>query len=385
MDPAPPQRADAWQALVDRLDVEMHSIVDDFTREFGERALYESDAVSQQDLRDTAEATLRMLVARMAGRSPTTDQAALATSLGVRRARQGVPLDALLEAVRIDFRVLWRWLQRLAGEDQRADLVDQVESVLTVVEQYVDEVQLSFMRETAAMQRDARLATERHLARLLSGDPPRPSAVESIAQGLGVPADAEFELIAVPVERIELAQRAAEPRLAAGSLFGHSHGDAYCLFWVREEGDRLPEELADLPGVHLRRLPGLLSVATGAGTARALLAAVPASESLARVEDLWPAVAARRLAEMVPGFVEQRLAPLDELSDYQRRAILETVRVYLHTGSVHATSKRVFCHRNTVLNRLSAFGERTGLDVQVPTDAALAHVLLASAAVADRP
>lgn len=377
MDETEAARAPAWLALVDRLDEEMDGLVEDFMRAFGERSLYDRDAVPTQDLRDTADATLRMLVARMAGRTPTGEQATLATTLGVRRARQGVPLDALLEAVRLDFRVLWRWLQRLAGDEQRAALVDQVEWVLTVVEGYVDEVQQSFLRETAAMQRDARLATERHLARLLSGDAPSPAAVEGIAQGLGVAADAEFDLIAVPVDRIELAQRAAAAPLAAGAVFGHSHGDAYCLFWVQGE-ERLTEELAQLPGVHLQRLSGLLAVAAGARTALALLATTPPPQRLVGIDALWPVVAAGRLAELVPGFVELRLAPLLELTDYQRESIVATVRAYLETGSVHITSKRVFCHRNTVLNRLAAFRECTGLDVQVPVEGALAHVLLAA-------
>lgn len=370
-------RSRAWRALVDRLDSEMDSVVGDFMHELGARALYDRDAVSEPDLRDTAYDTLRMLVARMAGRALTADEVTLATSLGVRRARQDVPLDALLEAVRLDFRVLWRWLQRLAGEEHRTMLVDQVEWVLTVVEQYVDEVQQSFLRERAAMQRDARLATERHLARLLSGDVPRESAVEAIAHGLGVTADTEFDLIAVSVEHIELAQRAAGASLAAGTVFGHSYADAYCLFWARND-EPLPEDLAQLPGVHLQQLEGLIAVAEAARTALALLGTAPPLDALAGVEQLWPTVAARRLLELVPDFVDRRLAPLDGLTEYQRTAVLATVRLYLETGSVHTTAKRAFCHRNTVLNRLATFHDRTGLDVQVPVEAALAHVLLAT-------
>lgn len=371
-------RSRDWLALVARLDDDLAAIVDDFMAELEARMLYDGEVVGRQDLRDTAEDTLRMLVARMAGRTPTDEESALAASLGVRRARQGVPLDALLEAVRLDFRVLWRWLQRLAGDEQRSILVERVEWVLTVVEQYVDEVQQSFLRETAAMQRDARLATERHLARLLSGDVPRSSALDGIANGLGVDQDAAFDLIAVSVERIELAQRAAAVPLAAGSVFGHAHGDTYCLFWLSTDYDVPPAELAALPGVHLRRLAGLLEVAHGARTASALLATSPNPATLAGIEELWPAVAARRLVELVPRFIEGRLEPLAGLTGYQREAILETVRAYLETGSIHTTAQRVFCHRNTVLNRLAAFRERTGLDVQVPVEAALALVLLAS-------
>lgn len=61
--------------------------------------------------------------------------------------------------------------------------------------------------------------------------------------------------------------------------------------------------------------------------------------------------------------------------------MLRTVRTFLDTGSVQRTATAAFCHRNTVLNRLAAFHERTGLDVTVPVEAALAHVLLSSRAV----
>lgn len=369
--------SEQWQRLVDRLDAEMDAIVDDFMAELGERGRYDRDAVGEQDLRDTAADTLRMLVARLGGRAPTHEEAVLATSLGVRRARQGVPLDALLEAVRLDFRVLWRWLTRLAGDGQDAVLVAQVERVLTVVEGYVDEVQQSFLLERAAMQRDARLATERHLARLLSGDAPGAAAVEAIAQGLGVDPQARFDLVAVPVDRIEAAQRALAARLAAGSAFGGALGDAYCLFQV-QGGHALDAGLEGLPGVRLPGLRGLSAVALAARSALPLLAALPEGAGMLDLEELWPHVAAHRLAALVPGFLQDRASGLDALTDYQRGAILSTVRAYLATGSVHATAGRMFCHRNTVLNRLAAFRERTGLDVQVPVQASLAQVLLAA-------
>ena len=57
---------------------------------------------------------------------------------------------------------------RIWHQDEEVTHFDNIASGLQVspsfVEQYVGEVQQSFLRETAAMQRDARLATERHLA-----------------------------------------------------------------------------------------------------------------------------------------------------------------------------------------------------------------------------
>ena len=51
--------------------------------------------------------------------------------------------------------------------------------------------------------------------------------------------------------------------------------------------------------------------------------------------------------------------------------MLGTLEEYLQTGSVSETSRRQYCHRNTVLNRLARVRELTGCDPTVPRDAAL--------------
>jgi DNA-binding PucR family transcriptional regulator len=51
---------------------------------------------------------------------------------------------------------------------------------------------------------------------------------------------------------------------------------------------------------------------------------------------------------------------------------------YGRTGSVKLTSEELYCHRNTVVNRLNALQEVIGLDLTVPAQAALALVSIAS-------
>jgi DNA-binding PucR family transcriptional regulator len=48
----------------------------------------------------------------------------------------------------------------------------------------------------------------------------------------------------------------------------------------------------------------------------------------------------------------------------------------MRTGSVSETARECFCHRNTVLNRIKAFGELTSLDLNVPGDLALAYLFV---------
>jgi hypothetical protein len=53
---------------------------------------------------------------------------------------------------------------------------------------------------------------------------------------------------------------------------------------------------------------------------------------------------------------------------------LHGARVFLELGRLVATADRLACHRTTVGNRLSAFENYTGLDLQKPRDAALALI-----------
>jgi DNA-binding PucR family transcriptional regulator len=65
------------------------------------------------------------------------------------------------------------------------------------------------------------------------------------------------------------------------------------------------------------------------------------------------------------------------VSDVERTRLIDTIRVYLRTGSVAATAAAMYCHRNTVVNRLNRFGDLTGHDVTRPDHAAAVSVALA--------
>lgn len=58
----------------------------------------------------------------------------------------------------------------------------------------------------------------------------------------------------------------------------------------------------------------------------------------------------------------------------ERASVEEAVRSYLRTGNIAETARDLFCHRNTVTNRLRRFHELTGIDLTVPAQAARAVV-----------
>ena len=54
----------------------------------------------------------------------------------------------------------------------------------------------------------------------------------------------------------------------------------------------------------------------------------------------------------------------------ERERLVEAVRAYLDSGSIGRTADVLYCHRNTVANRLRRFAEVTGVDPTIPVQAA---------------
>ena len=84
----------------------------------------------------------------------------------------------------------------------------------------------------------------------------------------------------------------------------------------------------------------------------------------------WARFANRRLlAEGMPVIADVQTA-LERCGQAERARLEEAVRSYLRTGSVSESAALLFCHRNTIANRLRRFAELTGVDPLVPEDAA---------------
>jgi DNA-binding PucR family transcriptional regulator len=133
----------------------------------------------------------------------------------------------------------------------------------------------------------------------------------------------------------------------------------------------------------------LAGVPCGVGPLAHGLAGVPRSARIAgeiidvsagtagprELADAWLPLAAARLTDTASELVRAELGGLAEVPARERERLLAAVRAYAATGSVAEVAARLYCHRNTVLNRLRRFAELTGRDVTVPRDAAV--VLLA--------
>ena len=91
---------------------QIDSLVDEWAEYVGPvRAPY-SDMVSRHEFRDSAWQAFELLLRTVAQLPVPEHIAGVSERVGEQRARQGFPLDALLQAARLDFRVVWAALVR---------------------------------------------------------------------------------------------------------------------------------------------------------------------------------------------------------------------------------------------------------------------------------
>ncbi len=100
---------------------------------------------------------------------------------------------------------------------------------------------------------------------------------------------------------------------------------------------------------------GLGQVDEGHQLATIALATLPAgAPGLATLEDHLPEALLVRSPDLAGMLVRELLGPVLELPGREGRHLLSTLAVWIDTNcSVTQTASRLYCHRNTVLNRLN--------------------------------
>ncbi|MEU6865724.1 helix-turn-helix domain-containing protein [Streptomyces sp. NPDC046876] len=315
-----------------------------------------------------------------------------ARATGTLRAEQGLPLASLLRTYRRGGRLLWHTLTEAvtAYDPARLPRLLPLAAVLwDVLDQQTDAVAEAYRSTEAARcdrDRERRAAL---LDTLLdgAGSTDGPAVSEAAAQ-LGLPERGRFAVVV----------------LGAGSAGGQggepSAAGPRVLWRIRADGETGLVELGRAPLESVRGLLAPLGVRAGVSPV------VESPGDLARAR--WLAALALRTAP-VPGgrpytaLLDERLpmalvASQAELAGRLRQVVLgpvlalpaEDCRVLLTTlgtwlscqGSTTQAAQRLYCHRNTVSNRLRRLEQLTGRSLSDP--AHVVELALAHAAVLQR-
>ncbi|MFI8193615.1 PucR family transcriptional regulator [Streptomyces sp. NPDC085946] len=344
------------------------------------RAALESDPAG---IWEEAHRSLRHSVSSLLDPRGTRDSARRCSwRIGVTRAEQGLPLDALLHAFRLGGSLVWQGLVdetcRAAPEDVRL-LVHVASDVWDFVDEHCTLVADAYRQaeRQLAWRRENRV---RLLAAALLDGTSRIADLPEAAQALDLPEHGRYVVVAVAGPDPSGGARAVpEPGTRA---YWHAGADAdYGVVLVEDGTDGVPG-VEPVPGARVG-VSGVVEGLAAVGEARRLadtaLRLCPEDGGTVRLADHLPEALVVSSPELGAALADRLVGPLAHLEPADAEVLLDTLATWLACdGSAQRASRRLYCHRNTVLNRLRRYEQLTGRSLSRPSD--LVEVSLALSA-----
>lgn len=303
--------------------------------------------------------------------------------LGRRRAEQGLPLDALLHAYRIGGVLVWQALVEVTIEHSPKDvheLVHAATTVWTVVDHHstvVSDAYRSLAHELTSRHHER---TRALLDSLLDG---RAEAADLSAASavLDLPEDGRYAVAMLRHGRPGTGQHDG-PRPSgteSAHLLWRSRADAEFAVALLHDGAEAGEALAGMAkalqppgssrvGIGLV-VEGLASLGRARRLAEVALRTCAADGELARLDERLPAALVACQGDLSGALAARAFGPVLGLDPGDREVLLGTLAAWFDAGgSAVRAGARLFCHRNTVLNRLRRLEQLTGRDLGLPKD-----------------
>jgi hypothetical protein len=334
--------------------------------------------VATDDLRRSCRGNAQFVLRSM--REDQLADVSAAEETGRRRAEQSVPLPYVMAAFRVGFSRIWeRLVDRARGQDLvPSDVLVDAASDIWAAHDTFAEAMASAYRDTAMAQvlRDERERSAL-VAALLEARVLEDTTVWEIADLLGLPRQGPFVVVAA--ESTQIAQEAlphADTQLRIRGI-----GSAWRL----------------LPELHVGiiRLPNaghlgqLTTVLTGTARARvgvspeytlltdtaaalrfarvAMATTPPGSPAVTLFEDHPLAVAAVSAPDTMQHTARTVLGAVLDLPPEQSTLLLQTLAAWRDNGgSATATARQMFCHPNTIRQRLRKLESCTGRSLSDP-------------------
>ena len=382
----------AWDAMLEDSD----RIADEITAEMLAKEAAagwptpELRAVLKRSMREHVHRGLRRLAGIVDEEGRSTRMPDVWRATGMERARQGVPLEAVLSAYTTGNLLLWEAL----AERVRTGLTDLPAEELVAAgrslwrdlgtqSQVVSE---AYRREVARQEKRDLRRQENYLAGLLEGRGADPEFAAQSEEILGIRSDVPLVcVVAVVEDTYSEPLRSPEDRIermGGTSRWGVRDGALYGVVSLKGVDQ---EWLTDVLRPAVGGRVGLALAAEGmAGAAAALRLAARAADTLPAGERrlVW---ASARLPELLLDaspelgsmIIDQVLGPVLTLPAHQRTTLLQTLQALLrHEGSPTYAAEELFCHRNTVIYRGRQLADLTGCDLQKPRERLLLQLAM---------
>ncbi|MEV4350018.1 helix-turn-helix domain-containing protein [Actinoplanes sp. NPDC049596] len=293
-------------------------------------------------------------------RTPRAAEADIAREVGRMRATQGIPVETVIGAYHIGYRILWDEIR------ERAEACDPAGArpLLAMVD-----LLWAWLRATTSAAADgyataarayehSRTALAQTLFNGLYGGDVTGEAVESAARALGFDPRGPFQAVCRPARESEpepVVVTSVRPGQRPASLVTTRRGAVSVTLVQNAPAESCLRATDPLASVGLTR-HGLAGAAESIADAERAFVLAERQRSVVFFADQWLA------ATLLP--LRGRLAPLLQLEEVPSDHIVDTVRAYLAHGlSVPACARALHVHTNTVKYRLHRWNEITGWDV----------------------
>jgi hypothetical protein len=348
-----------------------------------------TDLVTVADLRHASRLCVRLVLSQVAGVRLSDELREAPQTIGQARAAQVAPLEAVLRALRIDYRLVWEAMLDLAATDDDLDMLELLTDGAARVWDVIDAISVAAAAAYREVEAELRRSSEEHarvlMSALLRGSAPVSSTVRQVAAHTGLTASEQFVVCCADAASPSAVSGETMLRTLAGTgLRSAWYTEAGSHTGVVQIGSQSPEvvrgALATISDIRV----GISAVAAGLGAVRdnvwqaeaALRAIPPGTAGAATIETHLLesiAAAAHDLALLLSRRV---LDPLSTLRPAERERILRTVATYLAgKGSVAETAGELHYHRNTIVNHLRQFEQHTGKSLHIPRD--IAEIVIA--------
>lgn len=383
----------AWRLLVDDAD----RIADQITLTLLERDAEVYDRVGPDlrlDVRESTRMHIRRGLEILSGSAQPGGEGArdVWRETGRRRARQGVPLEVVLNAYTLGARVLWQALVERSSTGPADLRVDDAVLLLAGRGVWADlDIQNAvlidaYRREARRLQRQDLQRQQTVLDALLEGRGADPDFAGEALAVLGIRGDADLAcVVALQDGSLDDALTLAEDGLERLGVTAVWHVRAGAHFGLL--AGPLPDEpgLAQVFAPHAAGRVGVAGCPDGiAGFAAAYQLATRAAETLPRgmaqvvsVSERLPEVLLAGSPQVAPLLLRETLGDLLNQPEAQLTTLVDTLRALLrHDGSPTHAAEELFCHRNTVIYRLKQIEALTGRHLANPRDKLMLELAL---------
>lgn len=372
--PTPPQVAALGRVLLADLDALTERLVDAVLAE--DPSYSDAGEALRQDLRRSCHDNLaRVLLVLVAGADELgegVDPFDAPRATGARRAEQGVPLESVLHAYRLGHRTIWEGLVSLARSRPGGELdvlVEAASVVWEVVDEFSSAVGDAYRTAEQLLARRDDRRREALVDALLAGRGGERSVAAEAAAALDLPERGRYVVVAVEspvtgrtanafaVRGLRAAWRTRADREVGLVCLGHSSAERVVRVLEGSEGTR-----AGVSPV----VEGLGELAGAARLAETALRALPPGcPVVGELDARLPGALLVTAPDLAARLVQRALGGVLALEGDEREVLLETLFTWLDTGgSAGQTASRLYCHRNTVLNRLRRLEALTGRSLE---------------------